>query len=913
MALGVRGELVAGRGRPGRWTSLVAFLVAVMVTIVVPGNTEAAQQERPGPSWYTDGWIRDLVRVGDVVYAGGEFSAVTDGNGLTRPRSNLAAFHATTGEVLAWSPRTDGPVMALEVSPDGSHIYVGGDFRHVNDTYRKRLAAVDVAGNLHLDFRADVGGRVLDLVESDGRLVVAGELVSIAGRSRTLLGRVDHRTGALDEQWVPTVDGGSIRGIALSPDHAHLYIGGNFGSVDGLANTAYSARLSMTDGRADRRWRPGLDMPIFDIETAGDDVYLAVGGLGYENNRLQKHSATDGSLEWRYLASGDVQDLELWGDWLYVGGHFTKVFGGLPRSQVAAVDTADGHIVDFAPEVLTLYGVWKILAGPEGLWLGGEFTEIEGETRQGYAHLPADGNPEIDGDRLLARDKPWRYWASGDSPTHNTTAWAQPSYDDAGWSNGVGEIGFGNDDETTAISATDSFYARTTVAVPDPAMYDDIALRLLADAGGAVYINGTEVMRHNLPAGPLTDESLALSGKWTTSEKTWVESHVSPGHLRPGANTIAVEVHGAYDKPSDLSFWFEMIGRRTGQPGPPDPPDPDPDPEVTLIAPGSIWRYRDDGAVAGDGWRQPDFDDQSWSAGAAQLGFGDGDEATTMEPGHNAYWFRRTFTADTPPAEATISLLADDGAVVYINGVEVVRDNLPDGPLNGDSKALGSRWGSAEASLVDHPVDASLVVEGVNTIAVQVHNVWSGNGDLSFDLGLTATGDAGNGGGPGGPITLVAADAWWRYLDNGTQPGPSWPTVGYDDGDWSSGPANFGFGDGDEATVVEPGHHTYFFRERFEVDAIPGTVTLSLAYDDGVIIHVNGHEVERLNVDPAAEVGSQHRALGSRWGADETTPVSIDIDPDLLVVGDNVLAISAHNVWSGNGDLSLDPVLTATR
>ena len=102
-----------------------------------------------------------------------------------------------------------------------------------------------------------------------------------------------------------------------------------------------------------------------------------------------------------------------------------------------------------------------------------------------------------------------------------------------------------------------------------------------------------------------------------------------------------------------------------------------------LVAAGSVWKYRDDGSDQGTAWRAATFDDAAWASGPAQLGYGDGDEATLVGFGGNpnakyvTTYFRRTFTVSNPASFASLHLrlLRDDGAVVYVNGAEVFRSN----------------------------------------------------------------------------------------------------------------------------------------------------------------------------------------------------------------------------------------------
>src|SRR5688572_9945739 len=107
----------------------------------------------------------------------------------------------------------------------------------------------------------------------------------------------------------------------------------------------------------------------------------------------------------------------------------------------------------------------------------------------------------------------------------------------------------------------------------------------------------------------------------------------------------------------------------------------------TLIPLGAIWRYRDIGVDQGTAWRQTNFNDSSWSFGPSQLGAGDGDEATVINIGpsggrYPTTYFRHTFVV-TNRADLTnlaVRLMRDDAGVVYLNGAEIFRSNMPDGP-----------------------------------------------------------------------------------------------------------------------------------------------------------------------------------------------------------------------------------------
>jgi len=157
-----------------------------------------------------------------------------------------------------------------------------------------------------------------------------------------------------------------------------------------------------------------------------------------------------------------------------------------------------------------------------------------------------------------------------------------------------------------------------------------------------------------------------------------------------------------------------------------------------LIPMGATWKYLANGTDQGAAWRAPDFDDASWAEGPAELGYGEGDEATVVPSGTGGIskyvttYFRTTFAVDRASrfASLTATLVYDDGAVIYLNGVEVYRLNMPAGPVGVNTLADDS---------VDYlpktfTLDATQLRDGRNVIAVEMHQGDSGSSDISFDL-----------------------------------------------------------------------------------------------------------------------------------------------------------------------------------
>src|ERR1043165_9256582 len=101
--------------------------------------------------------------------------------------------------------------------------------------------------------------------------------------------------------------------------------------------------------------------------------------------------------------------------------------------------------------------------------------------------------------------------------------------------------------------------------------------------------------------------------------------------------------------------------------------------DITHISTGSVWKYST-GSDLGTAWINSGYNDAGWSQGAAQLGYGDGDEATVIPSGtapnfYPTYYFRQSFNASPALlADLKLRVRRDDGLVVYVNGSEVYRD-----------------------------------------------------------------------------------------------------------------------------------------------------------------------------------------------------------------------------------------------
>ncbi len=167
---------------------------------------------------------------------------------------------------------------------------------------------------------------------------------------------------------------------------------------------------------------------------------------------------------------------------------------------------------------------------------------------------------------------------------------------------------------------------------------------------------------------------------------------------------------------------------------------------ILLIPAGSMWKYLDNGSDQGTAWRESAFDDSAWAQGLAQLGYGDGDEATVISYGadpnnkHITAYFRTTFNIANPAdfTQLNFHLLRDDGAVIYLNGQEVVRSNMPDGAINYLTLPPLTMNLVIENQFHPYQTDTSALVAGTNVLAVELHQSAGTSSDTGFDLVMTA-------------------------------------------------------------------------------------------------------------------------------------------------------------------------------
>lgn len=166
---------------------------------------------------------------------------------------------------------------------------------------------------------------------------------------------------------------------------------------------------------------------------------------------------------------------------------------------------------------------------------------------------------------------------------------------------------------------------------------------------------------------------------------------------------------------------------------------------TAVAGPGTVWKYLDDGSNQGTAWQLPGFNDAAWASGASELGYGDGDENTTVNAGCSPVascgtkfittYFRKQISIANPLAYTSFSMSVkrDDGIIVYVNGTEVYANNIASGALYTDLASGASDDGEAVLT-INLPV--ATFASGTNTLAVEIHQSSASSSDISFDMEL---------------------------------------------------------------------------------------------------------------------------------------------------------------------------------
>ncbi|MET1015346.1 MAG: LamG-like jellyroll fold domain-containing protein [Leifsonia flava] len=364
-------------------------------------------------------WAQEVV--GNIVYAGGSFSnarpaGAAPGTSLM-PRSNILAFDIRTGVATSFAPKINGTVKALESSPDGSVLYVGGKFTTVGSATRFNVAAFSTAtGALLESFKPPVGGSYVNAIAATGTSVyVAGLIGAANGVTRKNFAAFNTSGGLLG--WAPTSDL-QADALVLTPAKDKLIVGGRFGTVNGVTQRGLGA-LHLSTGAllpwaAANTIKNGLGTGslagragIFSLTTDTNAVYgtgWVYGGTTVGNlEGVFSANGGDGSIRWIADCHGDHYGVFSDGTNVYSASHVhsCESAGGMTQipgkpgnmKNASALTAAAKGTLSRSPWVNSTYADWSGWPAPAFVnwfpdWTTGSFTG------QGQAGWSVVGNSQ---------------------------------------------------------------------------------------------------------------------------------------------------------------------------------------------------------------------------------------------------------------------------------------------------------------------------------------------------------------------------------------------------------------------------------------------------------------------------------------------------------------------------------------
>ncbi|WP_143264661.1 PKD domain-containing protein [Arthrobacter sp. 49Tsu3.1M3] len=405
------------------------------------------------PTVQIDGVAWQQVVVGNTVYVVGKFTTARPAGSApgtnTVARNNILAYDIRTGVLIpGFAPSLNAQALSVAASPDGSRIYIGGDFTAVNGATVWRVAALNATtGQLITSFLPKVASSVRAIVATDTAVYFGGLFGGVGSVSRQNLAAASPADGSL-LPWRPAAAGGKVNALAVSPDKTRVVIGGAFTTLNGSSNPGYG--LGAVDA-ANGDLRPfgannlirngGTQAAILSLASDSTNVYGSGYVFGSGGNLEGVFSAnwSDGSIKWVDDCHGDTYGVYPAATAVYAAGHshYCGNIGGFPQTDpwgfhrgLAFSKAATGTVTDDpygyfnfagnpAPSLLNWFpdldtgtatgqnqGPWAVTGNSQYVVMGGEFRNVNSSAQQGLVRFavkevaPNKEGPRVTGSRL---------------------------------------------------------------------------------------------------------------------------------------------------------------------------------------------------------------------------------------------------------------------------------------------------------------------------------------------------------------------------------------------------------------------------------------------------------------------------------------------------------------------------------
>lgn len=684
---------------------------------------------------------------GSIAPAGAPASTIAD-----IPDSNAMT---TTWGVSGFANGNSGE-LNTEVAAFGEvsgMVFVGGNFQYVQRTeagadqaQQPYLASFDVdTGEWISTFRPTFNGQVKAIIGlPDGRVAVGGQFSVVNGTAQAGIAILDPVTGELSGWQVAAEHRatGSIPYIRdLDVQDGYLYVAGAFTHLTGGASSASTwngGRINLGDGAPDTAWNAFLNGTSVAVDSSaqGDRTYFS----GYF--KMKQSTSTPSAAAIQTVAGAPLVS-PLWE----------------PTFSKSGVD-GSGNITG---------NVWQLGVSEAGdkVWLGGSehslfaydrdtFDLVRGSiTKAGGDFQTVDANAD---ESVVIAGCHCGHWVYQDS-----YSWSDVG---SGWSQA---------DKMNLVGAWDGatgdYIPAWSPTVQARAGYG--AWGSFYDSTGVLWVGGD--FRRSLRAGevnqwsggyirfapldttaPSTPGAVTATpgGGGTEATLTWGESTDAGGvtyEVIRENRVLASTATATYTVPvtEDPTNYFIRARDEAGNRSATTAAfivEPAPETALTFVENGAIWSWRYSSDALPSDWTDLAFDDSTWSTDQGLFGRGVSSATTNIDPTDLttkplSAQFRTEFEVEDALSvtNGTVSVIANDGVVVYLNGAELGRERMPSGTLTQNSYATGVvSHASAAADRAVFSVPQGLLVDGTNVLAAGVHANYRATRDLSFDLAFTA-------------------------------------------------------------------------------------------------------------------------------------------------------------------------------
>ncbi|WP_427004282.1 hypothetical protein [Pseudarthrobacter sp. H2] len=307
--------------------AISAVLAAALVLVQAPGaiaDSAPADPASPSspvtvtadslPTVQIDGVVWQQAIIGDTVYAVGRFSTARPAGAAagsqTTPRNNILAYSLSTGRLITrFTASLNAQGLAVTASPDGTRLYVGGDFTQVNGQVSSRVVALDPAnGAIIPGWSPGISGQVRAIAATPDTVYLGGSFNAVGSTSRSKLAAFRASDGGL-LAWQPRAAGGSVNALVLAPDRSKLVVGGSFTALNGSSQPGFGL------GAVDTVNGGSLATPVNDVvRNAGSDAAVTSlssdGTSWYGTAFINVSNKGTGNLEGSFAANWSNLDIK---------------------------------------------------------------------------------------------------------------------------------------------------------------------------------------------------------------------------------------------------------------------------------------------------------------------------------------------------------------------------------------------------------------------------------------------------------------------------------------------------------------------------------------------------------------------------------------------------------------------------